>query len=92
MENKLTYQSFYHNKIIIKILNVNMYILCDLKGQCLNHDHVVYEHMGAECSKLRQPIRGASFALSCVQLLVVTRSRNLSRECHVTKHKKAGKE
>ena len=39
----------YHNKIIIKISNVNMYILCDLKGQCLNHDHVVYEYMIAEC-------------------------------------------
>ena len=40
--------------IIIKISNVNMYILCDLKGQCLNHDHVahVYEYTGAECSKL----------------------------------------
>ena len=67
-----------------------MYILCDLKGQCLTHDHVVYEYMGlgAECSKLRQPMR-AIFALSCMQLLllVVTRSRDLSRECHVTKHK-----
>ena len=42
-----------------------MYILCDLKGQCLNHDHVahVYEYIGAECSKLRQPMR-AIFALS----------------------------
>ena len=30
---------------IIKISNVHMYILCDLKGQYLNHDHVahVYE-------------------------------------------------
>ena len=27
---------------IIKISNVNMYILCDLKGQCLNHDHVAH--------------------------------------------------
>ena len=65
-----------------------MYILCDLKGQCLNHDHVVYEYMGAVCSKLRQPMR-AIFALSRAQLLllVVTRSRDLSRECHVTKHK-----
>ena len=66
-----------------------MYILCDLKGQCLNHDHVVYEYyMGAECSKLRQPMR-AIFALSCAQLLllVVMSSRDLSRECHVTKHK-----
>ena len=26
--------------IIIKISNVNMYILCDLKWQSLNHDHV----------------------------------------------------
>ena len=70
-----------------------MYILCDLKGQCLNHDHVVYEYMGAECSKLRQPMR-AIFVLSCAQLLllVVTRSRDLSCECHVTKHKRAGKE
>ena len=76
--------------IIIKISKVNMYILCDLKGQCLNHDHVahVYEYIGAECSKLRQPMR-AICALSRAQLLllVVTRSRDLSRECHVTKHK-----
>ena len=28
--------------IIIKVLNVNMFILCDLKGQCLNHDHVAH--------------------------------------------------
>ena len=44
--------------------------------------------MGAECSKLRQPMR-AIFALSRAQLLflVVTRSQDLSRECHVTKHK-----
>ena len=28
--------------IIFKISNVNLYILCDLKGQCLNHDHVAY--------------------------------------------------
>ena len=37
--------------IIIKTSNVNMYILCDLKGRCLNHDHVahVYEYIGAEC-------------------------------------------
>ena len=44
--------------------------------------------MGAECSKLRQPMR-AIFALNRAQLLllVVTRSRDLSRECHVTKHK-----
>ena len=80
--------------IIIKISNVNMYILCDLKGQCLNHDHVayvyyiLYEYIGAECSKLRQPMR-AIFALSRAQLLllVVTRSSDLSCECHVTKHK-----
>ena len=54
--------------IIIKISNVNMYILCDLKGQCLNHDHVahVYEYIGAECSKLRRPMR-AIFALSRAQ-------------------------
>ena len=65
-----------------------MYILCDLKGQCLNHDNVVYEYMGAECSKLRQPMH-AIFVLSRAQLLllVVKRSRDLSRECHVTKHK-----
>ena len=68
-----------------------MYILCDLKGQCLNHDHVahvIYEYIGAECSKLRQPMR-AIFALSRVQLLLLVdmRSRDLSRECHVTKHK-----
>ena len=76
--------------IIIKISNVNMYILCDLKGQCLNHDHVarVYEYIGAECSKLRQPMR-AIFALNRAQLLlvVVTRSREMYRELHVTKHK-----
>ena len=54
----------------------------------MNHDHVVFEYMGAECSTLRQPMR-AIFALSRAQLLllVVTRSRELSRECHVTKHK-----
>ena len=65
-----------------------MYIICDFKGQCLNHDHVVYEYMGAECSKLRQP-RRAIFALSRTQLLLLvdTRSRDLSRECHVTKYK-----
>ena len=28
--------------IIIKISNVNMFIICDLKGQCLNHDHVAH--------------------------------------------------
>ena len=76
--------------IIIKISNVNMYILCDLKGQCLNHDHVahVYEYIGAECSKLRQPMR-ATFALNRTQLLllVVTRSRDLSSDGHVTKNK-----
>ena len=79
--------------IIIIISNVNMYILCDLKGQCLNHDHVahVYEYIGAECSKLRQPMR-AIFALSRAQLLllVVTRSRDLSpnikRRQGVTSH------
>ena len=40
---------------IIKISNVHMCILCDLKGQYLNHDHVahVYEYMGAECSRQR---------------------------------------
>ena len=63
---------------IIKISNVNMFILCDLKGQCLNHDHVahVYEYMGADSSKLRQPMR-AIFTLSRAQLLLlaVTRSR-----------------
>ena len=62
-----------------------------LKGQCLNDDCVahVYEYIGAECSKLRQPMH-AIFALSSalLLLLVVTRSRDLSRECHVTKHKK----
>ena len=44
--------------------------------------------MGAECSKLRQPMR-AIFALRRAQLLllVVTRSRELSRESHGTKHK-----
>ena len=57
--------------IIIKISNVNMFILCDFKGQCLNlnHDHIahVYEYVGAECSKLRQPMR-AIFALSAVAI------------------------
>ena len=66
--------------IIIKISNVNMYILCDLKGQCLNHDHVahVYEYIGAKRSKLRQPMR-TIFALSRAQLLllVFSRSRDL---------------
>ena len=59
---------------IIKISNVNMFILCYLKG--------------AECSKLPQPMREI-FPLSHLQLLllVVTRSCELSRECHVTKHK-----
>ena len=35
---------------IIKISNVNMYILCGLKGQCLHHDHGahVYEYMPYE--------------------------------------------
>ena len=44
--------------------------------------------MGAECSKLRQHMREI-FALGRAQmlLLVVTRSRGLSRECHVTKHR-----
>ena len=76
--------------IIIKISNVNMFILCDVKEQCLNHDQVahVYEYMGAEYLKLQQPMH-AIFALSRTQLLlvVVTRSREMSRECHVTKHK-----
>ena len=65
--------------IIIKILNINMFILCNLKGQCLNHDHVahvcgLWVYMGAECSKLRQPML-AIFAISRAQflLLVVTR-------------------
>ena len=37
--------------IIIKISNVNMFILCDLKRQSSNHDHVAHvcEYMGAEC-------------------------------------------
>ena len=69
--------------IIIKISNVNMFILCDLKGECLNHVHVAHvcENMGAECSKLQQLMR-AIFALSRTQLLllVVTKSRELSRE------------
>ena len=49
-----------------------MYILCDLKGQCLNHDHVAheYEYIGAECSKLRQSMC-AIFALSRAQLLLL---------------------
>ena len=57
-----------------------MYILCDLKGQCLNDDPVVYEYMTmrAECSKLRQPMR-AIFALSRAQLLLL-------RACLITLH------
>ena len=31
--------------ILIKISNVNMFILCDLKGQCLNHDHELHMYM-----------------------------------------------
>ena len=69
-----------------------MYILCDLKGQCLNYDHVahVYECMGvyvmfkistAHACNLRAKPRAQ------LLLLVVTRSYNLSRECRVTKHK-----
>ena len=56
--------------IIIKVSNVKMFILCDLKGQCLNHAHVAHvcEYMEAECSKLRQLMR-AIFALSRTQLL-----------------------
>ena len=56
--------------IIIKISNVNMYILCDLKGQCLNHDHDahVYEYLGAECSKLRQPMRAIFAIASCYEI------------------------
>ena len=48
--------------------------------------------IGAECSKLRQHMP-AIFALCRAQLLllVVTRSRDLSRECHVTKHKTPAK-
>ena len=61
--------------IIIKISNVNMSILCDLKGQCLNHDHVAHE-----CSKLRQPMR-AIFALSRAQLLLLLRDHV---KCHVS--------
>ena len=57
--------------LIIKISNVNMFILFlyDLKGQCLNHDHVahVYQYMGAECSKLRQPMRAVAIA-SCYEI------------------------
>ena len=76
---------------MVNISNLNMYILCGLKRQCLNHYHVahVYEYMGAECSKLRQPMR-AIFALSRPQLilLVVSRSCDLSRECHMTNKKR----
>ena len=70
--------------IRIKILNVNMYILCDLKGQCLNHEHVahVYEYIGAECSKLRQPMR-AIFALSRAQLLLLVVSITRSLVCKI---------
>ena len=68
---------------IIKISNVHMYILCDLKGQYLNHDHVahVYEYMGAECSRQRMH---AIFALSRA-VAIATRSRDLLRD-HVTCH------
>ena len=61
--------------IIIKISNINMYIVWDLKGQCLNHDRVahVYEYIGAECSKLRQPMR-AIFMLSCLPCAVAIAS------------------
>ena len=47
----IIYEEIRVSFIIIKISNVNMFILCDLKGQCLNHDHIahVYEYMGAEC-------------------------------------------
>ena len=65
-----------------------MFILCDLKGQCLNHVAHVYEYMVAERSKLRQHMYAVE-ALSRAQLLllVITRSRELSRKCHVTIHK-----
>ena len=70
---------------IIKISNVHMYILCDLKGQYLNHDHVahVYEYMGAECSIQRMH---EIFALSRA-VAIATRSRDLLRDhmtCHVS--------
>ena len=66
---------------IIKISNVHMYILCDLKGQYLNHDHVahVYEYMGAGCSRQRMH---AIFALSRA-VAIATRSRDLLRD-HVS--------
>ena len=53
---------------IIKISNVNMYILCDLKGQYLNHDHSahVYEYMGGECSRQRMQ---AIFTLSRTEIM-----------------------
>ena len=43
--------------IIIKISNVNMYILCDFKGQCLNNDHVahVYEYIGLSVQNFDSP-------------------------------------
>ena len=39
-----TSRKFFGHKrfIIIKISNVNMFILCDLKGQSLNHGHVAH--------------------------------------------------
>ena len=67
--------------IIIKISNVNMFILCDLKGQCLNHDHVAHDMSIRELSVQNFDSR------TQLLLLVVTRSCELSRECHVTKHK-----
>ena len=71
-----------------------MFILCNLKGQCLNHDHVAHDisiwELSVQNFDTRQPMSMRTiFALSRAQLLllVVTRSRELSRECHVTKHK-----
>ena len=45
--------------ITIKNSNVNMFILCDLKGQCLNHDHVAHEY-----ESLRMLVRSSAFCAS----------------------------
>ena len=59
--------------IIIQISKVKMFILCDLKGQCLNHDHVahVYEYMGADANsgiqRISRELRVQNFDSLCVQ-------------------------
>ena len=67
-----------------------MDILCDLKEQYLNHDHVahVYEYMGAECSRQRMhAIFALSRAVAIASCYEITWPVTRSRECHVTKHK-----